>query len=93
MNIVEDFTIDGEQRLAEFQDQLDNALNHSTLREPITKQGNGTYHISLRCDFDDVICLERLIEKWSEEDKLIRQSTPKVTLIQSILDRFKFSTS
>jgi len=91
--IVEQFTIENNERLEEFQYFISKNLNSSSLRTPIVQDKNGVFHVSLRCDIDDTIILEELFQKWNLEDSSNGQEEERSTMIGSFMGLFNFSKS
>ena len=90
--IVEDFSIVNEDRLEEFTALLTKKMRRSSLREPITQNDDGTYHVSVRCNLEDALRLEQMLTRWYHEDKMDQESKVAPSALQSLMNKF-FSKS
>lgn len=70
--IVENFSIQGEDRVQEFREFMSSNMNNSSLRAPIKSwQKDQSYAVSLSSNIKDILTLETLFKKWVEQDNRV----------------------
>lgn len=91
--IVENFNIQGEERVQEFKEFLTHNMNSSSLRAPISSRySNHSYSVSLSCNLKDLLQLETLFNKWNYLDNKEIADQSENKLVAGLRKLFKTSS-